>query len=67
MRKCKFWTYEYVAGTCKRKEQLPGKFHQWGHAVNENYEEPFPETVAIVEGDDGVIREILPRDIKFID
>jgi len=67
MRKveCKRW--EFVGGKRTLKCVLNGVFHQWGAGYEEFETGPGNFTVAIVEMEDGEIKEFMPTDIKFIE
>jgi|CXWK01.1.fsa_nt_gi hypothetical protein len=57
-----------IAGTgCFQADYLTtGVFHQWGCSYEEFESGPGNFTVAIVETKDGVIHEVLPTNLKFI-
>lgn len=60
----KWQVYENRQYTCKEAD---GFFHQWGVSFVEFETGPGNSTVAIVELDDGTIKEIYPEDTTFLD
>jgi len=55
-----------VEGTCKWDDEYSrtGYFHAWGL---ESPEEGSPNSIAIIEGEDGVVYTTQPTKVKFID
>lgn len=59
----------YIPGTLKLEKDYTqkGKFHQWGINFEEFENGAASYTVALVELEDGVIVEVEPSRIKFVD
>ena len=59
---------ELIKGTSCWEEDFPneGLFHQWGSKTHETHENCGNDTVALIETTDGLIHEITPSLIKFI-
>lgn len=69
MRKveCTVVKYSYKNGVRdEKKEIFHGVFHQWGCCFEEFETGAGNYSVAIVELEDGTIRECLPTEVKFI-
>lgn len=68
MRKveCTIVKSSWVDGSrVKSEEIINGVFHQWGSAYEEFDTGPGNYTVAIIELDDGSIKEFLPQHVRF--
>lgn len=64
---CTSTKYSYENGIRKEtKEVFLGIFHLWGCSFEEFENGPGNYSVAIVELEDGTIREFLPTEVKFI-
>ncbi|MGQ6213340.1 hypothetical protein ACUNE0_11650 [Serratia sp. IR-2025] len=69
MRKVECTTVKYSYENGNRigtKEVSSGLFHQWGCCFEEFETGAGNYSVAIVELEDGTIREFLPTEVKFI-
>lgn len=67
MRKVECTEWEFHGGKRKVKAVVTGRFHQWGSSYEEFESGPGNYTVAIVEMDDGTVKDFMPTDIKFIE
>ncbi|WP_205954179.1 hypothetical protein [Pantoea stewartii] len=67
MRKVECTEWEFTSGKRAVKGVVTGTFHQWGAGYEEFDCGPGNYTMAIVEMDDGTIKEFMPTDIKFIE
>lgn len=66
MRKCEFEIYE-LDGSAMIWKKYQGMFHQWAPQCEEFTEGPGNFTVALIELDDGTIKEAGPDKVKFLD
>jgi len=64
MRRVKFKDYDK-----EKKEWIEGEgvFHQWGNTFEEFENGGMQYTFAIVEGDGGIIYEVAPHHLQFLD
>lgn len=46
--------------------RVPGKFHCWGSSYKEFESGPGNYSVAIIELEDGRIKQIVPDDVQFV-
>lgn len=66
-RPCQCKVYKGSENNKPVYEEFEGYFHGWGKDLQEDEQGFHEQTIAIVEMEDGTIKEVFPTNIKFTD